>query len=194
MKLMRLFVAVNFPDKIKQSLGSIIRQLRLMPVSASWVREENLHITIQFLGNVPEDRVIPIANALGRAVKGINAFRLKLGGIGVFPSVERPRVLWLGLSGDITVLSCLQRQVQKELKLLDFQPEGRRYSPHLTLARIRSPFGFEDVLEEAKRLTEADSRLVSTIIVDSVELMQSELKPGGPNYCILARIPFRYDR
>lgn len=190
MRHLRLFVAVNFPDKIKQSLGFLIQNLRSMPSDASWVREENIHITIQFLGNVPEDQINAIVNALNRSVTGIVPFHLELRGAGVFPSAERPRVLWLGVSGDTPVLFRLRQQVQKELELLYFKPEGRRFSPHLTLARIRSPLGFSPVLERAQRLMQDNGKKIVSTAVNSIELMQSDLKPGGPKYFVLARVPF----
>lgn len=151
MRQMRLFIAVNFPEKIKRTLGAFIRGLSQIPSDLKWVREENLHLTVQFLGNVPEERVPAVSAALQKSVTGIAPFRLVLKGVGVFPSVERPRVLWAGIGGETAPLLILQRQVQREMGLMGFEPEKRKYSPHLTLARARSPYGFIDVMEKAER-------------------------------------------
>ena len=186
---LRLFVAVNFPDNIKKNLGSIIRELRRLPSDAKWVEEENLHLTVRFLGNVAEDRVPAIVNALSRSVAGIVPFRLEPDGVGVFPSVKRPRVLWAGLSGETAVLARLHRQVSGELGRLGFKPENRKFLPHFTLARVRSPLRFSDVMEKAEKLVQQHGKFGPAKIA-SIELMLSELSPKGPKYSVLARIPF----
>ena len=193
MQQMRLFVAVNFPEKTKQFLGSVIRELRTAPSDARWVREENLHITLQFLGNVPVDQVNSVVSALNRSVAGTESFTLELKGAGVFPSAQRPKVLWVGVSGAADALSRLQQRVQRELAALNFEPEKRRFSPHLTLARVKSPYGFSHVLERAEKLA-GDLGGCGRMKVDSIELMQSILKPGGPQYFVLARVPFPVSR
>lgn len=190
MRQMRLFVAVNFPDKIKKTLGSVINELRRLPSGAKWVDEENLHLTVQFLGNVPEEQAPAVTDALKRSADGIPAFRLILAGVGVFPSVERPRVLWAGFSGDTSILISLHRRVEKEMEKIGFTPENRRYLPHLTLARIRTPAGFQNVFEEAKQLAEKCGSFGSAEI-GSVDLMRSELGPRGSKYYKLAAIPLK---
>ncbi len=186
---LRLFIAVNFPNNIKRNLGSIIQELRLLPSDAKWVEEENIHLTVQFLGNVPKEQVPDVVTALSRSVAGVVPFRLELDGVGVFPSVKRPRVLWVGLSGQTAVLARLHRQVRKELGRLGFEPEKRKFLPHLTLARVRSPLRFSDVMEKAEELVHQHGNLNSAKIA-SIELMLSELSPKGPRYSVLARIPF----
>ena len=185
---MRLFVAINFPDQIKQVLSSLVKELRRLPADARWVKERNFHLTVQFLGNVPEGQVPDIVASLDRSAAGVPPFRLDLGGVGVFPSIERPRVFWSGVMGETAALSRLYRRVWEEMAELGFVPEKRRFSPHLTLARLRSPKGFADVMERAEGLARQHGKFGSTAI-NSVELMLSELSPGGPKYTILARIP-----
>ncbi|MCL6582094.1 MAG: RNA 2',3'-cyclic phosphodiesterase [bacterium] len=153
MRQMRLFIAINFPDKVKQVLGSLIKELRELPSDTKWVEEENLHLTVQFLGNVLEGQVPDVVAALKRSAAGVSPFRLDLGGVGVFPSIERPRVFWAGVSGETAVLSRLHRQVRREMEQIGFEPEKRRFSPHLTLARLRSHLGFPAVMERAEDLS-----------------------------------------
>jgi len=185
---MRLFVAVNFPDEIKQALGAFIKDIRQHPADVKWVEVKNLHLTVQFLGSVPEDQVPAIVNALNRSGTGVNPFYLSLSGVGVFPSIERPRVLWAGVSGDTDFLSRLHRQVQKELAQLGFEPEKRPFSPHLTLARVRSPQGFSAFMERSEKLAGKHGKFGTAKIV-SLDLMLSELGSKGPEYFVLARIP-----
>lgn len=185
---MRLFIAINFPDKVKQTLGSFIDDLRRIPLDAKWVEVENLHLTVQFLGNAPAEQVPAIVSVLHCSVEGIPSFSLALEGVGVFPSVERPRVLWVGVSGETALLFRLHRRVQEEVDLLGYEAEKRRFSPHLTLARLKSLIGFPALWEMAASLGERYGKF-GLVKFSSVELMQSELEPKGPKYSILARIP-----
>ncbi|MCL6634338.1 MAG: RNA 2',3'-cyclic phosphodiesterase [Peptococcaceae bacterium] len=185
MRQMRLFVAINLPEPVKQVLGSFVGELRRLTSDARWVEQGNLHLTLKFLGNVPEEQVPAIIAALERSAAGVPPFRLDLGGVGVFPSMERPRVFWVGVSGETAALSRLHRQVQEEMKQLGFEPENRRFTPHLTLARLRSPLGFAAVLERADMLARQQGRFGS-VKVASMELMLSELSPGGARYSVLA--------
>lgn len=184
MRQMRLFIAVNFPDDIKRILGGFIRNLSKVPSDLKWVGQENLHLTVQFLGNVPEERVSAVRAALQKAAAGIAPFELTLERAGAFPSVERPRVLWVGIGGETAPFITLHGRVQREMELLGFEPEKRKFSPHLTLARARSPYGFSDVMKKAQEVASA-ANVFGTARVESIELMLSELQPKGPRYSIL---------
>ncbi len=187
LRQLRLFIAVNLPEKVKRTLNSIIKELRKLPSDAKWVESENLHLTVQFLGNVAGDRVPVVTDALSRAAAGTTPFRLEFSGVGMFPSKHRPRVLWVGVSGETGVLSRLHRRVQQEMGHIGFEPEKRRFSPHLTLARIRSPAGFPAVMERAEKLAQVQGGF-GTAKISSVELMLSELNSNDPRYSVLARI------
>lgn len=187
MRQMRLFVAVNLPFEIKKGIGSFIRDLRKVNADMKWVEPENLHLTVQFLGNVSEDQVPAVAAALNRAAERIAPFTLKLSGVGVFPSRERPRVFWAGVGGDTVDLLQLNRQVQRELKEPGFAPGKNKFSPHLTLARLRSPAGFLDVFDKAEKV--AENKIFGSAKISTVDLMLSELGSRGPKYFTLARAP-----
>ncbi len=188
MRQMRLFIAVNLPGELKKSLDNLSLALRRFPSDAKWVGGANLHLTLQFLGNVPEDQVPAIVQGLNLAAGEVAPFKLVIGGVGVFPSVERPRVLWVGVSGDTTILAGLHRRVETEMGLLGFEPERRKFSPHLTLARIRSPLGFEKLLQKAEEYAGRSKKFGEARIV-SIELMLSELGPKGAKYYVLASVP-----
>lgn len=189
MRQLRLFIAVNLPEGVKSALGSVIGELRKLPSDAKWVESKNLHLTVQFLGNVAEDRVPDVVAALKRSADGIVPFRLDFAGVGAFPSKYRPRVLWVGVSGETGALSHLHSRVQQEMGGLGFKPEKRRFSPHLTLARVRSPMGFPAVMEKAEELARVNG-IFGTAKISSVELMLSELSPKGPRYFVMAGVPF----
>lgn len=187
MRQMRLFVAVNFPIEIKKGIESFIRDLRTIPADLKWVEPENLHITVQFLGNVREGQVPDVIESLKRSAAGIAPFTLKLSGVGVFPTRERPRVFWAGAAGETGTLLKLCRQVQHEMKVLGFEPGKNKFSPHLTLARLRSPAGFSDIIARAEKA--AENKTFGTVKISTVDLMLSELSPKGPKYFTLARVP-----
>lgn len=130
MRQMRLFVAVNFPYEIKKSIGSFIKDLRRIPADLKWVDAENLHLTVQFLGNVSEEQVPAVIESLNRSAAGACPFTLKLSGVGVFPSRENPRVFWAGAAGETAALLKLSRQVQSEMRGLGFDPGKTNF--HLT--------------------------------------------------------------
>ncbi|MDD2554077.1 MAG: RNA 2',3'-cyclic phosphodiesterase [Desulfotomaculaceae bacterium] len=184
---MRLFVAVNFPFEIKKGIGSFIQDLRKIKSDLKWVEPENLHLTVQFLGNVSEDQVPAVTEALNRAAAGIASFTLKLSGVGVFPSRERPRVFWAGVAGDTVALLQLNSQMQGELKELGFAPGKNKFSPHLTLARLRTPAGFSDVMGRAEKT--AENKVFGSARISTVDLMLSKLGSCGPQYYTLARAP-----
>jgi len=183
---MRLFVAVNLPKEIKKEIGSLISELKFIPADLKWVDPENLHLTVQFLGNVSEDQVLTVAESLKRSAAGAGPFALKLSGIGVFPSLEKPRVFWAGVTGETAALLNLSRLVQSDLLRLGFAPGKNKFSPHLTLARLRSPAGFADVLDRAEKI--AGNKVFGSARIKTIELMSSELGPRGPKYFTLATV------
>ena len=187
MKELRLFVAVNFSEESKDQIGALIDELRLLPADAKWVTRKNLHLTLQFLGNTRSERVPSLVAALEAAGRGIGAFDLRFAEFGVFPNANRPRVLWLGLTGDVAVLSKLQGQVQDNLAQIGIEAEKRRFLPHLTLARLRTTEGLQPVLARAKTLMPKD-KTIATELIDSFELVSSVLTPKGPIYTEMAKI------
>ncbi len=162
-------------------------ELKRLPSDARWVNVENLHLTVHFLGDVREDLIPSVVSALKNAVSGVTPFTIDLKGVGVFPSIERPRVFWAGVGGETAPLYQLNRQVQSEMANIGYAANKSRFSPHLTLARIRSPLGFVDVFKRAEKLT--GNKRFGLQKIASTELMLSELGPKGPKYFVLARVP-----
>lgn len=183
---MRLFIAIEIPDEIKDGLTEAQRGLkRSGTVDASWTRPEGIHLTLKFLGEVPESKVLAIMNGLQHAAEGIGPFRLEVGGVGTFPSPKNARVVWVGLSGDIEKLSRLQAAVEETISNIGFERDERAFTPHLTLGRIkyiRSRDRWLKALDEAK-----DIRL-SGFDVAAISLMKSDLKPSGAVYTEVGHI------
>lgn len=183
MPLMRLFWAVNLPPEVRAVLAGVQRELKEARADAKWVEEENLHLTVQFLGDVPAEQVPALVAAVRKTVVP-GAFVLGLAGLGFFPDARAPRVLWAGVDGARERLHELHRGVSEAMAAQGFPARGR-FSPHLTLARLRSSRGAVDLA----RLVEARAGgRFGSFTVSSVELMQSVLSRRGPSYAVLAGV------
>ena len=183
---MRLFVAVNLPAEERGRAWAAAAPLRSAHLPVRWVGEEALHLTLRFLGDVGPEQVGPIGEAVGGAVRGARPFAVRLGGIGAFPSLVKPRVVWLGMERH-PALELLANDVEVALMALAFEPELRPFSPHLTLGRAERsarPPAFKDLPQLA-----AGIAYEGTSTVESVDLMQSTLGPHGATYTVLSRAP-----
>lgn len=187
--LLRLFVAVELGEAALAALASLQEDLRRQGLEGlRWVRPEGVHLTLKFLGETPAERLPAIEAALGRAVAGVLPHVLRLDGLGTFGSRRSPRVLWVGLQGDLEELGRLQQQVESALAQAGFPKEDRRFSPHLTLARVR-PETAGALSERIARALAAAQPPEATIAVREVSLMRSTLGPGGAVYDRLAAFP-----
>jgi 2'-5' RNA ligase len=176
---MRLFVALNLPDQVRLALWTAAAPVRELGLAVRWVRPEGIHVTLKFLGDVPESREPDLRAALGRAAAGGPALPLVVAGFGAFPGLNRPRVIWAGLGPD-SLLQGLQRRVEEQFVPLGFPREDRPFRPHLTLGRAARDARPEpcDGLEE----TLLGLRHEEATVVAAVDLMQSVLQPGGAVY------------
>jgi len=185
---MRLFIAIEIPGEIKKELVVAQHRLKGSGVEASWPRPEGIHLTLKFLGEVPEEKTASILNGLRNAAEGTAPFRLDVGGVGAFPGIKNARVAWIGLSGETERLAQLQAAVENAMVLLGMAPEERKFTPHLTLGRIkyiRSRDRWLKAMEEIK-----DIKLPGFDVV-SISLMKSELKASGAVYTEMGRIELK---
>jgi 2'-5' RNA ligase len=189
-RTLRLFVAIELPEAVKDELGKLIDALNALNTGGvRCVRSEGVHLTLKFLGNVDSRRVDTLSEALKQAVAGRTAFRLQLGQAGAFPNLHRPRVLWVGIDGDMTTLSTLQADVEDELADVGFSKEERGYNPHLTLARIRRGSQPSSVERATGILTSNPINRHLEIPVTQINLMRTELHPDGAIHRCMVSIP-----
>jgi 2'-5' RNA ligase len=182
----RLFVAVNLPSGERRAAHAATRRLREAHLPVKWVAEDALHLTLKFLGEVEEERAVPIGAALMDAVRGARPFEVALGGFGVFPDHARPRVFWLGVEHH-PALELLANDVERAMGALGFESELKPFRPHLTMGRARKdarPAAFT----ELESLT-TDLDWTTVLRVEGVDLMQSILGPKGPTYRIVQHAP-----
>jgi len=178
---MRLFVAVNLPAEIRDRLAAVQDRLRRAQADVSWVRAENLHITLKFLGETEEKRLDRIRDVLAEVARAYAPFSLQVTGAGSFGG-RVPRVVWAGVSEGADLLTRLAWQVESALSRVGFPKEKRSLTAHLTLGRVRSPRNVEALLM-ALREFQTDS--FGTAMVRQFDLMRSELRPSGSVYTML---------
>ena len=187
----RSFLAFELPGEIREQIRAISKELTKIILPVRWVKVDNIHLTILFLGSVDEDTIGDIKEKVNVAVKEFSAFKTKLNAVGAFPHWKRPRVIWIGLNGDIGRLSNLRNELQEELKVLGFIPEKRPFRPHLTLGRFKGPIDRdEDMKWILDRYRDINSDLYQ---LNELILYKSDLKPDGPVYTKMATWPLRVE-
>jgi RNA 2',3'-cyclic 3'-phosphodiesterase len=182
----RLFVAVFPPAEVAHRLSEAARGLTggLSPRAVAWTRPEQIHLTLNFLGNVERARVEELARAMEAACCRGQPHLLQAHGLGCFPSAARPRIIWAGLRGAVDVLEALKRTLDEGLASLGFAPETRPFHPHLTIGRVKQLSGGDrrHLGAALPAWREAD---FGPWTVERVNLMQSVLSPGGAEYAQL---------
>ncbi len=177
MAQVRSFIAIELPDGLKQELVRLQARLKSeAPPVVKWVDPSGIHLTLKFLGSVAVDRIGDITGAIEAAARGIAPFRLEVKGLGVFPSPRRVQVVWVGVEGEeADKLKQLYQRLESNLARLDFAPESRPFSPHLTLARLRDRASPEERQGLGQLVARTGFEAAGTIEVDSIRLMKSQL-------------------
>jgi len=173
----RLFVAINPTKAVRERIGAGTAELRRLD-GVRWVDPAGLHVTLKFIGASDEGRADEIAASLRRVAAGHAPFDVGLSGVGAFPSLRRPRVVWVGI-GPSPELACLQGEIEVALEELGIEREERGFSAHITLGRARRGSAVD-----ARRLESLASRAAigGSWRVESVDLMESRLRPTGAVY------------
>ena len=186
MSIIRTFIAIRLPGEIEKALGQLAEAMRpLWPErGVRWVKAENIHLTLRFLGDTKDEQVAGIEKGLLEIAGKHEGFELALAGSGCFPNERKPRVIWTGVEGREERLGVLQRDIEMLVRGLGWEAERRDFVPHLTLGRVRqgvkAPQG--GWLKDPARLA---------FRVSGVELIESVLKPGGAEYRTLCRVELR---
>jgi RNA 2',3'-cyclic 3'-phosphodiesterase len=188
----RLFFAVELAPAVRAAAAAAARQLAAAldaatRLDARWIPDENLHVTLWFLGEVDEARTLALRDAMAVPF-AMAPFDLRLGGFGVFPPSGPPRVIWMGITSGAEGLQALHAGLSVRLRPLGFEPEGRRFNPHLTLARVRQRPA-RDAGQAARRIVVAQAADAGVSPVEAVTLLQSHLSPRGATYDAVLRVP-----
>ncbi len=183
----RSFIAIDVSPAIIEAIKGIQARLKEKNKGIRWVRAEGIHLTLKFLGEIGSGDVEKIGDILKEVCSGLSPFELSTGSVGAFPNIKRPRVIWLGLEGELDKLNTLYLRVEKACKSLGFPEEKRDFAPHLTLGRVKERRGKKERLSDLSSC--ADSERELSFIVEAVYLYKSELKPHGAIYTKLKAFP-----
>ena len=193
MSLLRAFIAVELPLEIRQAVCDTTAALRSrVGALARWVPLENMHLTLKFLGDVSPANVDLLSQMLRAETDLFNCFDLRLNGLGSFPSLKRPRVIYIGIQAP-AVLESLQRGIESASRRLGYESEERGFSPHLTIGRVKQNVtsAEQQLIRRALEETKIDS--LGTARVDSVQLFKSDLRQTGSVYTRLFSASLKKD-
>ena len=192
MSLIRAFIAVELPAELKRELAELEAQLKKnSPPVVKWVDPNNIHITLKFLGEISEDSIEELMLAIEEAAQGILPFQLEVRGVGAFPNLERPQVLWTGVKGELEKIAQLQERIESNTEQLGFPRESRAFSPHLTLGRVRNEARPNERHRLGKLLTDTSFTATNNIDVHAVDLMRSHLTPTGAIYSCVSSVKLK---
>lgn len=172
---------------LRHSIVGATAKLQTSVIGARWLKPEGIHLTLKFIGYIEETQIDPISDAVCQVITDQKPLVLKVEGIGVFPNLKRPRVIWVGLTGDIGRLMLIQKRIEESLSLLGFPVENRPFSPHLTVGRVPSPKKLADLTD---RIRELEGITFDSFTVNELVLYQSTLRPTGAIYTPLRHLPF----
>ncbi len=187
---MRCFVAIDVSEKVRFSICGAIEQMRGLSKGVRWVPPDHIHLTLKFLGETGDALLLKIQERLSLLCGRHAPFALTVRGSGGFPNLRRPNVLWVGID-ESGPLSLLNRDIEQAMAELGFEREEKRFSPHLTVGRVKRADGLEAVIREWITFKDA---VFGTISVGESLLMKSTLKPGGAEYSIIAGFKLGMDK
>jgi len=175
----RAFIAFELPLAVTSVLAKVRQDLERLKIRARWVRPENVHLTLKFLGDIKADHIDKIGAEMTAAAFESSPVTLSVRGVGVFPGIRRPRVIWVGLGGDIRSLFAFQSRLEEKLAGAEFPKDKRPFRAHLTLGRIKqaaSPAVIRQMITDYASLSSEE------FTFNQVILFKSDMKPSGAVY------------
>jgi 2'-5' RNA ligase len=183
--LIRSFLAIELPRPILRKIEEVETDLKSAHADVRWVSPEKIHLTLKFFGDIEESRIDSIFDSIKEPVRSTQPFSLKVQGVGAFRSMKSPRVIWMGLVNGSQILTSFQKEIEARLEKIGFQPEDRPFRPHLTLGRVKSSRGRNDLVGRMEKHKEGE---FGDFQVKRVILFRSDLKPSGPIYTPLGDV------
>jgi len=184
--MIRCFLALDLPDSLRPRLALVQGELKKSHADVRWVAVGNIHLTLKFFGNVPDNEIDPLTQAAQEVAAQQTPFKLQATVAGAFPNMKSPRVIWLGLGGDVIPLAQMYHKLEKAFEVLGHLPEGRPFNPHLTLGRVKSPSNRHRLAMALEKLPPLNWPLFQ---VNEIILFKSTLTPQGSIYTPLQVIP-----
>ena len=186
-RTLRTFIAVEITQAIRNRAGELIAALAVTPADVKWVDPHNLHLTLKFLGDVQQQEIACVCQAMARGATEVEPFELDVRGAGAFPNAARPHTVWLGASGGSEPMLVLHDHVEAAVAKLGYREEHRRFQTHLTIGRVR---GLGPGVAELGHLLQQQADFsAGRMTVGKVTLFASTLTPNGPIYDVLGTAP-----
>ena len=180
-RLIRTFIAIPVPESVFVLQGNLKNTIEKKTGKVRWVKRDQLHLTLKFVGDTPEESIDDVRGVMQKVANQMTPFKIFIQGVGCFPKIERPRVMWVGLDGEIDTLNQLVTAVHDGLDPLGFPRAEKEFHPHITMARAKYP---------QKKTPDISSFLNTTydpipFRIEKIQFISSELFPNGPVYTIL---------
>jgi RNA 2',3'-cyclic 3'-phosphodiesterase len=178
---MRTFIALPLPAEARALLGNLQAKLRSFGADVKWTAADSIHLTLKFLGEIAPASLPGLVSHLRTETAAEHSFALRVHGLGGFPDLRNPRVIWCGLEGDRAALASVQQKVEAACIQAGFPSEERPFQAHLTLGRVRGKTNLQPLLDYIK----IGSTLEHTFTVKALHIYQSTLRPQGALYTVL---------
>ena len=184
--MIRSFIAVDLPEETRKLLEDIQRELKQCGAAVRWVKPRSIHLTLKFLGNIQPAQVEDIALAVAQEIRDQPPITLRPAGLGAFPNLRKPRVIWIGMEGEVQRLNGIQARVENSLEPLGFAREKRGFRPHLTIGRVKDRRRLQPLIDAMATL---DIPPFNSFDADEIILYKSDLRPTGAIYTKIHRMP-----
>ncbi|MGE4357788.1 MAG: RNA 2',3'-cyclic phosphodiesterase [Candidatus Omnitrophota bacterium] len=184
----RTFIAIEISESLREEFSQLQNELRKSEADVKWVEPKNMHLTLKFLGNTEEKKIEEIERTLRIISDQTKPFAVTFQGLGAFPKLDFPRVIWVGIEKGKEELTQLANKIEKNLISIGFASEKKPYSAHLTLGRVRSFKNKEKLNKIIKEKLSFQPK--NSLAVNKISFLKSELTPAGPLYTRLAEFSF----
>lgn len=180
----RTFISIEISDEVRSRLGDFQGRLESTGADLKLVEPQNIHLTLRFLGDVPEKQIEEVKNVTRDAGKITDPFDLEVNGVGVFPHLDYIRVIWAGVGEGRERTTIIRQRLDKNLAEINFPPENKEFTPHITFARVRSGKAKNKIANLVREMSDENFGICH---VDAIELRKSKLTQKGPIYSTLER-------
>lgn len=185
MEKIRIFIAIKLTPEILSNISKLQEELKKTSAQVKWVKPENIHLTLKFLGHITLEKLEKVKTFTREALRPFAPFEISVSGLGAFPRIKYPRVIWVGIDEGKEELKRIAFSIEENLAKISFTKEKRPFSPHLTLGRMKSLKGRERLIEALAKLMTSN---LGNMKVTKLSIMKSELRPPGPVYTTLEEI------
>lgn len=188
---MRTFIAIELSPDLKKRLASLEEQLKSSEADVKWVKPENIHLTLKFLGEIDEKQLEEVSKIIQEAANKNKSFYIRLASPGAFPKLNTPRVIWVGIDKGDSETKQIAKVLEEEIVKVGIPQESRPFSTHITLGRVRSGKNCEKLVKNLEYLANNSPQDSPEFMVTKITLFQSTLTPSGPVYEVLKEAHFQ---